>query len=426
MTLESVERLQSIPQSHPTTSNISNIPIQASIEALQAQIRVCRDLAIKVKNDELLMTAEESRLRDEIGRARSRLREIRSIVKEQIADDANHTNNDDDGGDSDDDDNDDDNDDDDNDDDDGTHHNNIVSWEKTQMELEEAEAGLNFVEKIRPSAKVPFLLKLSLGSAPFIMADLKQRLKYKTEYENFKLMATVTHFVVALLQLLMRRWWEGLLLVDTALNFFLLYTYATLTVRELILIANGSHIKPWWIVHHLICIGLTGVMLIWPASPAYHECRIPTYFFSCYIAAVQALQYRYQMSRLYVLRSLARIGPMQTTTESAQVHVKNNLAFLLPFLCLGFLFQAYCAWMFGSLYVKRAARGEWYPAVLSALFTLLVSGNILTTVMSIYSKFRPQMHTINNANPAYNQSVHLPQPSDSIHLMNGVESKKRV
>ena len=120
-------------------------------------------------------------------------------------------------------------------------------------------------------------------------------------------------------------------------NFLLLYAYSTITVREHILLVNGSNIRTWWIIHHLLCIFLSGTLLIWPASQAYHNSRTLLITFSIYIAAVQAMQYRYQMSRLYVLRSLSKVGPMDTTTESAQVHVKNNLAFLdaisHPWIC---------------------------------------------------------------------------------------------
>lgn len=126
-------------------------------------------------------------------------------------------------------------------------------------------------------------------------------------------------------------------LLDMMTNFLLLYAYSTITVREHILLVNGSNIRTWWIIHHLLCIFLSGTLLIWPASQAYHNSRTLLITFSIYIAAVQAMQYRYQMSRLYVLRSLSKVGPMDTTTESAQVHVKNNLAFLMPFLILGFV-----------------------------------------------------------------------------------------
>ena len=129
-------------------------------------------------------------------------------------------------------------------------------------------------------------------------------------------------------------------LLDMMTNFLLLYAYSTITVREHILL--GQWLKYSHMVDHSshivhFFVGDTADMA---CQQAYHRTRTLLITFSIYIAAVQALQYRYQMSRLYVLRSLAKVGPMDTTTESAQVHVKNNLAFLMPFLILGFVQKA--------------------------------------------------------------------------------------
>lgn len=207
-----------------------------------------------------------------------------------------------------------------------------------QAELDELEASLKHVERIRPMSNPPLILRLSLGCAPFTLPDTRQRLRYKSEYESFKLQATIAHLCLSVVQMLIIKFTAiQSTLLDTITNFLLLYAYSTITLREHILIVNGSNIRTWWIVHHILCVALSGTLLIWPASRAYHASRMLLISFSIYIAAVQALQYRYQMSRLYVLRSLSRVGPMDTTTESAQVHVKNNLAFLMPFLLIGYV-----------------------------------------------------------------------------------------
>lgn len=55
------------------------------------------------------------------------------------------------------------------------------------------------------------------------------------------------------------------------------------------------------------------------------------------LAVLQMLQYQYQMRRLYALRAMSRVAPMQTTTESSTVHVMTSLAFLLPFLIVSYV-----------------------------------------------------------------------------------------
>lgn len=50
---------------------------------------------------------------------------------------------------------------------------------------------------------------------------------------------------------------------DAAFNFLLVWYYCTLTIRESILINNGSRIKGWWVFHHYVSTFLSGVMLTW-------------------------------------------------------------------------------------------------------------------------------------------------------------------
>jgi hypothetical protein len=50
---------------------------------------------------------------------------------------------------------------------------------------------------------------------------------------------------------------------DALLNFLLVWFYCTLTIRESILIVNGSRIKGWWLTHHFISTVCSGISLIW-------------------------------------------------------------------------------------------------------------------------------------------------------------------
>lgn len=52
-------------------------------------------------------------------------------------------------------------------------------------------------------------------------------------------------------------------MTDAAFNFLLVWYYCTLTIRENILISNGSRIKGWWVFHHYVSTFLSGVMLTW-------------------------------------------------------------------------------------------------------------------------------------------------------------------
>lgn len=232
------------------------------------------------------------------------------------------------------------------------------------------------ISEIRPF-RTPWLLTLSLGRARFVLPE-RQRLRYKQEYEQFKLWTVGVQFVLSLLQLFYDH-----VLLDSLSNFHLVYYYSVLTLREHIMVANGSHIRAWWRAHHYLCVVIAGVLLIWPAGPAYTGMRPHLLRFAIYLSGVQVMQYRYQMRRLYTLRALARVGPMETTTESASVHIKNDLAFLLPFLLLGHVWQFYLArqfWLWTG--------SGWHVTALSVLLLLIGAGNLSTALYTVYVKYR--------------------------------------
>ncbi len=240
-------------------------------------------------------------------------------------------------------------------------------------------AALRAMEKEHPS-RVPFLLWAALGSVSLRMASDKERLRYKASYERFKLLATMAHLGWALLLLVVR----GSVLLDAAGHFALLYAYSALTMREHILILNGSRMHPWWVWHHYLCVALAGALLLWPQLATTDGLRRQLLVFMVYIAAVQILLYRYQMGRLYTLRALSRVNPMQTTSDAAGcVHASSNhVALLLPIVFAGHLFQFYNCYTLLA-HARAAASGRWQAHVIALLFALLGAGNAATTLYTV-------------------------------------------
>lgn len=172
-------------------------------------------------------------------------------------------------------------------------------------------------------------LWLYLGSANFYLPD-GHKVVYKVEYERTKTVGVAINITISLLQLLFNRPF-----LDALANFFTLYHYSTMTVREHILVINGSNIRPWWIVHHYLSILAAGTLLIWPSGPNYWAIRNVIIYFSIYLSGVQFLQYRQQVNRLYTLRALSRVDQMETTTDAENLHLSSSLVILLPFLFFG-------------------------------------------------------------------------------------------
>jgi hypothetical protein len=227
--------------------------------------------------------------------------------------------------------------------------------------------------------KPRLFLTSALGSASFTM-DSKHRLQYKTEYENFKLRMTILHIVVCIVNL----WLWPVALMDTLFDFLRLYYYSTVTLREHILLVNGSNIREWWLIHHYLSMFLSVVLLMWPPGPAFYTFRTQFYYFSTCTSIVQLLQFRYQMERLYTLRALSKVGPMDVTTDAASIHLRS-LVFLLPFLLLVQLFEIYNGYTLFRL--TQTPDGHlWQVWICSLLFAFLGLGNLTMTLLIYFEK----------------------------------------
>uniref|UniRef100_H9G5E0 Transmembrane protein 120A n=1 Tax=Anolis carolinensis TaxID=28377 RepID=H9G5E0_ANOCA len=188
---------------------------------------------------------------------------------------------------------------------------------------------------------------------------------YKDEYEKFKLYLTIILLIISFTC----RFLLNSRVTDAVFNFLLVWYYCTLTIRESILINNGSKIKGWWVFHHYISTFLSGVMLTWPDGLMYHKFRNQFLTFSMYQSFVQFLQYYYQSGCLYRLRALGERHNMDLTVGKwvKLVHVHNVYYFCYPFVFfLGWFFVLMCG----------------LP------FFILFAGNFFTTLRVVHQKFQ--------------------------------------
>uniref|UniRef100_A0A8C6CZB6 Transmembrane protein 120A n=1 Tax=Moschus moschiferus TaxID=68415 RepID=A0A8C6CZB6_MOSMO len=178
---------------------------------------------------------------------------------------------------------------------------------------------------------------------------------------------------------------------DAAFNFLLVWYYCTLTIRESILINNGSRIKGWWVFHHYVSTFLSGVMLTWPDGLMYQKFRNQFLSFSMYQSFVQFLQYYYQSGCLYRLRALGERHTMDLTVEGFQSWMWRGLTFLLPFLFFGHFWQLFNALTLFSLAQDPDCK-EWQVLMCGFPFLLLFLGNFFTTLRVVHQKFHSQLH----------------------------------
>ncbi|XP_058269987.1 transmembrane protein 120A-like [Hemibagrus wyckioides] len=230
-------------------------------------------------------------------------------------------------------------------------------------------------------------LSLVLGNVNVNLLSKQSKSAYKDEYETFKLYSTT----VLLLMGFVCQFLVSYRFVDTLLNFLLVWYYCTLTIRESILISNGSRIKGWWVFHHYISTFLSGIMLTWPDGELYQMFRNQFLAYCLYQSFVQLLQYYYQSGCLYRLKALGERHNMDLTVEGFQSWMWRGLTFLLPFLFFGHFWQ-----LFNGISLFRMARlpecKEWQVSVCGICFLVLFTGNFFTTLAVVRHKLKNTSH----------------------------------
>ncbi|KAK6475359.1 transmembrane protein 120A isoform X1 [Huso huso] len=214
-------------------------------------------------------------------------------------------------------------------------------------------------------------LRLVLGNVNVTLLSKQAKFAYKDEYEKFKLCLTIIILVFSFsLRFLM-----STRALDAAFSFLLVWYYCTLTVRESILISNGSRIKGWWVVHHYVSAFLSGVML---------TCSMCNVFVAGF---VQFLQYYYQSGCLYRLRALGQRHNMDLTVEGFQSWMWRGLTFLLPFLFFGHFWQLYNGLLLFQL-TRHPDCKEWQVLMCGLSFMVLFLGNFCTTLAVVKQKLQ--------------------------------------
>ncbi|GMS87601.1 hypothetical protein PENTCL1PPCAC_9776, partial [Pristionchus entomophagus] len=224
-------------------------------------------------------------------------------------------------------------------------------------------------------------LGIILGHNIDLTMSSSERFHFKKDYENFKVRVTATMFAaLCYASVFPSR------AADAVCIFLAVWYYCTLTIRESILILNGSSIHWWWVAHHYLAAALAGVVVTWPEDEAYQEFRPQLGIFSMYICVVQQLQYQYQsgcLRRLHALGSLR--SEMDVTLEGFASWMFHGLTFLLPFLLVAYLFELYNSVTLFKMWWSRE-QCAWQVMGLSALLATVGVGNLIMVSGIVYQK----------------------------------------
>ncbi|XP_061558778.1 ion channel TACAN-like isoform X3 [Phycodurus eques] len=137
-----------------------------------------------------------------------------------------------------------------------------------EVAIAERAVAFSEMEAFLPK-KNGLYLTLVLGNVNVTLLNKQSKFAYKDEYEKFKLVLTVILFLFSFTC----RFLFSYRALDAVFNFLLVWYYCTLTIRESILINNGSRIRGWWVFHHYVSTFLSGVMLTWPEGTLYQMFR---------------------------------------------------------------------------------------------------------------------------------------------------------
>ncbi|KAJ3341231.1 hypothetical protein HDU93_005422 [Gonapodya sp. JEL0774] len=317
---------------------------------------------------------------------------------------------------------------------------NAEDFEETELWLkaEELKRRLDLAQRDLPQ-KPGIILQFALGTpTPARIRPHSARLSYKSSYESFKLNMTLISGLFALSSLIFtysvpgddlslergeqyRFQFKAYRLADLLYMFLLLYYYSVMTIREHVLIVNGSRIRTWWLAHHVVTVVLIGIMLVrsavlksrlqrtfsqsrspailgaqvWPENRTYSAFRPNFMIYCAYLAIVSYFQYRYQTQRLYTLRALSLAGPMDTAVgEGATGSAGRDMSLLMVLLVIGQVrLISWMGWQVYSglhaLYLWWTVPGAtWHVIASGIIFIILGVANFFTTISTYVEKIR--------------------------------------
>ncbi|KAK8690761.1 hypothetical protein V6N13_074287 [Hibiscus sabdariffa] len=237
-------------------------------------------------------------------------------------------------------------------------------------------------------------LRMFLGPINVRAARKEVQLKVKEEYNSYRDRTAFLFLLFPLILLILRSWiWEGCLPAFPVQLYeaWLLFLYTGLALRENILQANGSDIRPWWIYHHYCAMATALVSLTWEikGQPNCTQKQRGVELFLQWAmmqGVAMLLQNRYQRQRLYTRIALGKARRMDVVWGET-AGVDGQLWILCPILFLMQGFEAYV----GLLLLKTAFVGvvsEWQIIFCGIILVFMAVGNFVNTVQTLMAKSR--------------------------------------
>ncbi|XP_021900406.1 transmembrane protein 120 homolog [Carica papaya] len=237
-------------------------------------------------------------------------------------------------------------------------------------------------------------LRMFLGPINVRASRKDVQLKVKEEYNSYRDRTALLFLLFPASLLILRSWvWDACLPAFPVQLYqaWLLFLYTGLALRENILRANGSDIRPWWIYHHYCAMIMALVSLTWEIKGqpncAQKQRGVQLFLQWAMMQGIaMLLQNRYQRQRLYTRIALGKAKRMDVVWGET-AGVDGQLWLLCPIL---FILQGFEAYV-GLLLLKTAFVGvvsEWQVIFCGVLLVLMAVGNFKNTVQTLMAKSR--------------------------------------
>ncbi|KAJ8768400.1 hypothetical protein K2173_021553 [Erythroxylum novogranatense] len=196
--------------------------------------------------------------------------------------------------------------------------------DKLEEDLQRAKCVIvdGDVSAFLPSKAQGWFLRMFLGPINVRASRKDVQLKVKEEYNSYRDGTALLFLLFPSALLVLRSWvWNGCLPAFPVQLYqaWLLFLYTGLALRENILRANGSDIRPWWIYHHYCAMIMALVSLTWEikGQPNCTQKQRGVQLFLQWAmmqGVAMLLQNRYQRQRLYTRIALGKVQDFMSET----------------------------------------------------------------------------------------------------------------
>jgi len=278
-------------------------------------------------------------------------------------------------------------------------------WKEVENRVQQLNLRVGDLRSVLPETR-SFFCRLLLGRVNLKVWNSQERDRLRDEYHKFKFRTNLLFIAFPVMVLFshyyLRFVWADTHWMNILHQLWLLYFYASLALRENILLVNGSNVRSWWIYHHYIAAFGSIMLITWPDTTTYARIAPHWQVFLLYQGFVQVLQLWYQKRRDYANRALGRTQRIDVSYSETLTEFPKELVLLVPFVLFAHLWEVCLGFFLLNILFNEmdpfhthwtAYREEVQCGVCGLVAIFLGVGNIVVTVNTLWSKSQRKLNS---------------------------------